>query len=45
MAFPGGHVEQGEDDVSAAKRECVEEIGVDLSAKDLFTCMGHLDDL
>lgn len=40
-AFPGGKVEEGESEEACARRECREEIGLELSADDL---LGRLDD-
>ena len=31
VAFPGGHVEEGETDADAVRRECEEEVGFDLN--------------
>lgn len=42
LAFPGGHIEPGDaDDRSAAERETLEEVGLDLSTA---RCLGQLDD-
>jgi len=35
--FTGGGVEDGEDAISGLKRECLEELGVEVEVKDLFT--------
>ncbi|KKU90805.1 MAG: MutT/nudix family phosphohydrolase [Candidatus Jorgensenbacteria bacterium GW2011_GWA1_48_11] len=34
--FPGGGVEKGEDKIQALKRECKEELGIDVKVDDLF---------
>lgn len=43
MAFPGGHRDPGEDDLSAAIREAMEEVGIDLLAGGML--LGRLDDI
>ena len=40
VSFPGGRIEEGEDEVAAALRETQEEIGLDPAA---FTILGRLD--
>ncbi|KAJ3156101.1 hypothetical protein HDU86_004069 [Geranomyces michiganensis] len=43
MAFPGGKADPHETDQQAAERECIEEIGLDLTSAE-YTCLGALDD-
>lgn len=43
MALPGGRREGGEDDLTTAMRETLEEVGVELSA--LGMLIGRLDDV
>lgn len=44
VAFPGGHVEEGETPKDAAERETLEEIGLNLADGKTFTFLGRLDD-
>eukprot|EP00026_Physarum_polycephalum_P012615 Phypoly_transcript_12939.p1 GENE.Phypoly_transcript_12939~~Phypoly_transcript_12939.p1 ORF type:complete len:307 (+),score=28.61 Phypoly_transcript_12939:59-979(+) len=44
VAFPGGHVEEGESPQEAAERETEEEIGLNISDRKNFACLGRLDD-
>jgi len=44
VAFPGGHVEEGETPKEAAERETVEEIGLNISDGKHFAFLGRLDD-
>ena len=40
FAFPGGHLNEGENDFEASQRECMEEVGLDLKNHEQFQYIG-----